>query len=157
LDLTQLSRLEFFPPDTDRFPCIELAYNALRTGGTMPAVLNAANEVAVSAFLDERLPFGEIPRLIRAACEAHTAQSVLTLDGVLAADNWARQWTSRRIAERAQTVSLRADAMGVRPALRVSLRDSRAADCGARGRRRWTGQAVRLATIALFDSLSGVA
>src|SRR5262244_1000166 len=63
LDLTQLSRLEFFAPDTQRFPCIELAYNALRTGGTMPAVLNAANEVAVSAFLDERVRFGEIPRL----------------------------------------------------------------------------------------------
>jgi 1-deoxy-D-xylulose-5-phosphate reductoisomerase len=98
LDLTQLSRLEFFPPDTNRFPCIELAYNALRTGGTMPAVLNAANEVAVAAFLDERLQFGEIPRLIRAACEAHTAVPVSSIDGVLAADKWARRWASERIA-----------------------------------------------------------
>src|SRR5262249_54110038 len=103
LDLTQLSRLEFFAPDTQRFPCIELAYNALRTGGTMPAVLNAANEVAVSAFLDERVRFGEIPRLIRSACEAHTAVPVTSLDGVLAADKWARDFTSQRIAANATT------------------------------------------------------
>jgi 1-deoxy-D-xylulose 5-phosphate reductoisomerase len=57
--------------------------------------------VTVSAFLEDRLQFGDIPRLIRAACEAHTAVPVSTIDGVLAADKWAREWTNRRIAERA--------------------------------------------------------
>ncbi len=97
LDLTQLSRLEFHAPDTDRFPCLTLAYSALRKGGTMPAVLNAANEVAVAAFLDERIGFGEIPLLIGAACEAHEAQPAKTLDAVLAADSWARSWVGERI------------------------------------------------------------
>jgi 1-deoxy-D-xylulose-5-phosphate reductoisomerase len=103
LDLTQLSRLEFFAPDTDRFPCIQLAYKALRAGGTMPAVLNAANEVAVSAFLDERVQFGDIPRLIRATCEAHTVEPVSNLESVLAADRWARGWTSQLIGEQHRT------------------------------------------------------
>jgi 1-deoxy-D-xylulose-5-phosphate reductoisomerase len=97
LDLTALGALEFFPPDPDRFPCIALAYHALRTGGTMPAVLNAANEVAVAAFLEEKINFGEIPRLIRAACEAHTVENAQSLDTVLAADGWAREWVKGRI------------------------------------------------------------
>lgn len=99
LDLTTLSKLEFFPPDTEKFPCVELAYHALRTGGTMPAVLNAANEIAVAAFLDEKIKFGDIARLIRAACEAHTAQSALSLEIVLAADQWARHWVEASIAK----------------------------------------------------------
>src|SRR5215468_3583868 len=90
LDLTTLSKPEFFPPDTERFPCVSLAYDALRKGGTMPAVLNAANEVAVAAFLDEKIKFGDISSLIRAACDAHTPQPASTLDSVLAADSWAR-------------------------------------------------------------------
>ncbi|HKC86218.1 MAG TPA: 1-deoxy-D-xylulose-5-phosphate reductoisomerase, partial [Blastocatellia bacterium] len=57
LDLTTLSKLEFFTPDTEKFPCVTLAYEALRRGGTAPAVLNAANEVAVAAFLDEKIKF----------------------------------------------------------------------------------------------------
>ena len=97
LDVTALGRLEFFPPDPDRFPCVRLAYQALRAGGTMPAVLNAANEVAVAAFLDERIRFGEIPRLIGAACEAHVAGPAASLDAVLAADAWARDWVAGRI------------------------------------------------------------
>jgi 1-deoxy-D-xylulose-5-phosphate reductoisomerase len=98
LDLAQLSRLEFHEPDRERFPCLELAYNALRTGGTMPAVLNAANEVAVDAFLNSRVRFGEIPALIRGACEAHQVQEARTLEAVLAADEWARAWVNDRIA-----------------------------------------------------------
>jgi len=97
LDLTTLSRLEFFKPDTEKFPCVTLAYEALRLGGTAPAVLNAANEVAVAAFLDEKIKFGDIPRLIRAACEAHTPQTASTLDSVLAADSWARNWVEQKI------------------------------------------------------------
>jgi 1-deoxy-D-xylulose-5-phosphate reductoisomerase len=100
LDLTALSKLEFFAPDTDKFPCITIAYDALRIGGTMPAVLNAANEVAVAAFLDGKIKFGEIPRLIRAACDAHVPQTASTLETVLAADKWAREWVSGRAGER---------------------------------------------------------
>lgn len=97
LDLAALSRLEFQEPDPERFPCIALAYQALRTGGTMPAVLNAANEVAVAAFLREEIRFGQIPQLIRAACEAHTAQPATNLETVLAADQWARQQVTTMI------------------------------------------------------------
>ncbi|MBO0861332.1 MAG: 1-deoxy-D-xylulose-5-phosphate reductoisomerase [Chloracidobacterium sp.] len=97
LDLTILGKLEFFPPDTEKFPCVALAYDALRRGGTMPAVLNAANEVAVAAFLDERISFGDIPRLIRAACEAHTPKAASSLDTVLAADASARDWVEQKI------------------------------------------------------------
>jgi 1-deoxy-D-xylulose-5-phosphate reductoisomerase len=98
LDLTMLGKLEFFAPDPEKFPCVALAYDALRRGGAMPAVLNAANEVAVAAFLDEKIKFGDIPRLIRAACEAHTPQTASSLDAVLAADRWARDWVEQKIA-----------------------------------------------------------
>ncbi len=100
LDLAALGKLEFFAPDAEKFPCVALAYDALRRGGTMPAVLNAANEVAVAAFLDEKIKFGDIPRLIRAACEAHTPQPISSLDAALAADRWARDWVEREIARR---------------------------------------------------------
>jgi 1-deoxy-D-xylulose-5-phosphate reductoisomerase len=97
LDLTMLGKLEFFAPDLEKFPCVALAYDALRRGGAMPAVLNAANEVAVAAFLDEKIKFGDIPRLIRAACEAHTPQPASSLDTVLAADASARDWVQQKI------------------------------------------------------------
>lgn len=97
LNFAELSHLEFHAPDTERFPCLQLAYEALRVGGTMPAVLNAANEVAVTAFLDEQIKFGDIPRLIRAACEAHTSQPITNLDQVLAADAWARHLVKERL------------------------------------------------------------
>jgi 1-deoxy-D-xylulose-5-phosphate reductoisomerase len=102
LDLPLLGKLEFFAPDTEKFPCLALAYDALRRGGTQPAVLNAANEVAVAAFLDEKIKFGDIPRLIRAACEAHTPQPASSLDTALAADQWARDWVERKITLREQ-------------------------------------------------------
>jgi 1-deoxy-D-xylulose-5-phosphate reductoisomerase len=105
LDLTLLGKLEFFAPDTEKFPCLALAYDALRRGGTAPAVLNAANEVAVAAFLDEKIKFGDIPRLIRAACEAHTPQPASSLETALAADQWARDWVERKIAMREQRIS----------------------------------------------------
>lgn len=99
LDLATMSKLEFFAPDTNRFPCVELAYHALRTGGTMPAILNAANEVAVAAFLDEKIKFGDMARLIQAACDAHSVQPASSLDTVLTADRWARDWVNARISE----------------------------------------------------------
>jgi len=106
LDLTMLGKLEFFAPDTEKFPCVALAYDALRRGGTAPAVLNAANEVAVAAFLDEKIKFGDIPRLIRAACEAHAPQPASSLDTVLAADRWARDWVERKIGGQWTAASL---------------------------------------------------
>ncbi|MDQ3010728.1 MAG: 1-deoxy-D-xylulose-5-phosphate reductoisomerase [Acidobacteriota bacterium] len=99
LDLATLSKLEFFTPETDKFPCIKLAYRALRTGGTMPAVLNAANEVTVAAFLDERIKFGDISRLIEAACNAHETQPASSLEAVLNADGWARNWVAAHLSE----------------------------------------------------------
>ncbi|HYE74681.1 MAG TPA: 1-deoxy-D-xylulose-5-phosphate reductoisomerase, partial [Blastocatellia bacterium] len=97
LNLTACGRLDFYEPDTKRFPCVTLAYEALRKGGTMPAVLNAANEVAVAAFLEEKIKFGQIPQLIRAACEVHTPQAVTGLEVVLDADRSARLFVQSEI------------------------------------------------------------
>ncbi len=91
LDLATLRNLEFEPPNHERFPCLGLAYQALRTGGTMPAVLNAANEVAVAAFLAGSIRFGDIPRIIERVCAAHTPGPAADLGAVLAADRWARE------------------------------------------------------------------
>ena len=88
LDLARAPRLEFHAPDTQRFPCLALAYRALREGGTLPVVLNAANEVAVDAFLQGRLAFPAIPRLIEMTMNAHVVQRVSTLGVVRAADAW---------------------------------------------------------------------
>ncbi len=82
-------RYEFERPDLGRFPCLRLAYEALEAGGTMPAVLSAANEVAVSAFIEGRLRFGQIPGLIEKVMRT-TPSSGVTLDGVRAADRAAR-------------------------------------------------------------------
>ncbi len=92
LDLVRAGKLEFSEPDHARFPCLGLAYRALRTGGTLPVVLNAANEVAVEAFLDGKLGFTAIPRLIERAMNAHAVARVSTLDVVRAADAWARRY-----------------------------------------------------------------
>jgi 1-deoxy-D-xylulose-5-phosphate reductoisomerase len=69
LDVVRMGRLDFGPPDVGRFPCLALAYDALRHGGAAPVVLNAANEIAVQAFLDRRIPFPAIPRVIAAALD----------------------------------------------------------------------------------------
>lgn len=90
LDVANLSRLEFEEPDIDRFPCLGLAYRALHDGGTMPTVLNAANEVAVQAFLDGKLGLGQIATLNEAVMNEHTSQPASSLENVLAADEWAR-------------------------------------------------------------------
>jgi 1-deoxy-D-xylulose-5-phosphate reductoisomerase len=92
LDLTRAPRLEFFLPDHERFPCLGLAYRALRAGGTLPVVLNAANEVAVEAFLEGKLGFTSIPRVIERAMNAHEVERVSTLQAVRAADAWARDY-----------------------------------------------------------------
>jgi 1-deoxy-D-xylulose-5-phosphate reductoisomerase len=90
LDLTRAPQLEFHSPDLSRFPCLALAYRALQEGGTLPVVLNAANEVAVGAFLEGRLSFPAIARLIELTMNAHAVQRVTTLAIVRAVDAWAR-------------------------------------------------------------------
>ena len=90
LDLTALSALHFELPDHDRFPCIALAYRALREGGTLPAAMNAANEVAVQAFIDERISLTDIPRVIEAVMDSHNTQPANELAAILDADRQAR-------------------------------------------------------------------
>jgi 1-deoxy-D-xylulose-5-phosphate reductoisomerase len=98
LDLCRLGRLHFHEPDNTRFPCLALAYRALRSGGTAPAALNAANEEAVAAFLDHRLGFSAIPRVIAAVLDRQAAVPADTLAAVLAADTEARQTARHLIA-----------------------------------------------------------
>lgn len=83
--------LTFEEPEAERFPALAVAREALRRGGTAPAVLNAANEVAVGRFLDRRIRFPEIVETVRAVLARHEARSAVTLDAVLAADSWARR------------------------------------------------------------------
>jgi len=91
LDLVRAGRLEFDEPDHDRFPCLRLAYRALREGATCPVVLNAANEVAVAAFLDGRLGFTMIPAVIEGVMNDHRLESVSSVDVVRRVDAWARE------------------------------------------------------------------
>ncbi len=93
LDLVKAGNLTFREPDHDKYPCMELAYAAGRTGGAMPAVLNAANEQAVALFLDEKIGFLDIPRVIETACDRFTAQNTSnpSLQDILDADQWARK------------------------------------------------------------------
>jgi len=93
LSLADVRQLTFELPDRERFPALELAYEAARQGGTMPAVLNAANEVAVQLFLQRRIGFLDIPRLVERAMADHEPQAA-TLENVLAADRWARNVVS---------------------------------------------------------------
>ena len=90
LDLAALGTLSFESPDPKRFPCLNLAYQALRTGGTMPAVLNAANEVAVQAFLEDRLPFTRIAEVNERTMTRHQVIVHPSLEEILEADRWAR-------------------------------------------------------------------
>lgn len=100
LDLCQLGALHFSRPDTDRFPCLALAYAALRMGGTAPAVLNAANEVAVESFLEGRIAFVDIPRILETVLEQQPCLAVDSLETVLGADAAARAATTELIAVR---------------------------------------------------------
>lgn len=99
LDLFQIAKLDFVAPDFVRFPCLGLAYQALRAGGTVPALLNAANEVAVAAFLESKIAFLDIPRLIEAVLTSVARQEVNALQDVLDADAAARraaqEWVTR--------------------------------------------------------------
>ncbi|AFZ04686.1 1-deoxy-D-xylulose 5-phosphate reductoisomerase [Oscillatoria nigro-viridis PCC 7112] len=93
LDLVKAGDLTFREPDHEKYPCMQLAYAAGRAGGSMPAVLNAANEQAVALFLQEKIQFLDIPKLIEKACDKHQVDNCESpaLDDILAADRWARQ------------------------------------------------------------------
>lgn len=97
LDLTQCGPLEFHEPAWDDFPCLRLAYRALEAERSLPIVLNAANEVAVAAFLDGRLGFTDIARLIRETMDAHLPEPVDTLAAIRKVDVWAREYADSRM------------------------------------------------------------
>jgi 1-deoxy-D-xylulose-5-phosphate reductoisomerase len=90
LDLAQVGTLTFEEPDLERFPCLAYAFDALKAGGSMPAVLSAANEVAVRYFLEEKIGYADIARVIRSAMDAHTPSKITTVEDALKADLWAR-------------------------------------------------------------------
>jgi len=98
LDLFKVALMNFEAPDMQRFPCLALAYQALRAGGTAAALLNAANEVAVAAFLDKRISFLAIPRVIGNVLDRLPVEKVGSLDDVLGADQLARHEALRQIA-----------------------------------------------------------
>ena len=108
LNLFDVRRLDFEPPDKQRFPCLDLAYQAIKRGGTASAILNAANEVAVEAFLARRLAFTAIPRVIDTVLSRMSVQEALTLDVVCAADRAARISAQQVVEE--VTLSQRRDA-----------------------------------------------
>jgi 1-deoxy-D-xylulose-5-phosphate reductoisomerase len=91
LDFSKLSRLEFFTPRYDDFPALNLARRAGETGGTLPAVMNAANEVAVAGFLDRQVRFPDIWQIVEEVMNRHTAVAHPDLDAILEADQWARR------------------------------------------------------------------
>jgi 1-deoxy-D-xylulose-5-phosphate reductoisomerase len=106
LDLTALSALHFEPPDVDRFPCIALAYRALREGGTLPAAMNAANEEAVRAFIEEQISLTDIPLVIEAVMNSHENQPATELATILAADRNARVAAANEIQKLTKTATI---------------------------------------------------
>jgi len=90
LDLTALSGLTFFRPDQEKFRCLGLAYRAIKDGESMPAVMNAANEIAVEAFLEGRIGFMQIAEVIERTMDTHEAHNLKSIEEVLLADRWGR-------------------------------------------------------------------
>jgi 1-deoxy-D-xylulose-5-phosphate reductoisomerase len=105
LNLAEAARLEFVEPDYDKFPCLGLAYTALERGGTCPAVLNAANEVAVASFLSGQIAFTDIADINKQILTSHAAQPVKDLESVLEADGWARAQAKKIAGISEQTVA----------------------------------------------------
>ena len=97
LDLTTMGNLTFEAPDFERFPCLQLAIDAMEIGKTMPAVLNAANEIAVQAFLEELISYKDIAELIRMVMQNHNPSPLKELQDVLIADRWAREETTKLV------------------------------------------------------------
>ena len=99
LNLAKQKKLTFFKPDLNKFPCIALAYEAGKKGGTMPAVLNASNEEAVIAYLNKKISFKEIPAVVKTAMKNHRNKKINKLDDVLEADLWARRFARELIGD----------------------------------------------------------
>lgn len=99
MDLPKIRSLEFYEPDLEKFRCLKLAQEALRVGGSMTAVLNGANEIAVDSFLQEKIPFTAIPQIVETVMEKHQVRQKLTLEDVLEADRWSREQASGMVAE----------------------------------------------------------
>ena len=97
-DLVALGGLFFQDPDLQKFPCLQLAFDACAAGGTMPTVLNAANEIAVAAFLDQQIPFTAIAEVIDATMGLHSLEKMSDLEAVMAADGWARRRARSKVA-----------------------------------------------------------
>lgn len=91
LDLAKIGKLTFEDPDMDKYPSLNLTYNALKTGGTMPCVLNAANEVAVEAFLDEKIPFTDITSIVDSTMADHDVSEGRSIDEVMSVSEWAKR------------------------------------------------------------------
>ena len=96
-DFINMEPLTFSDPDLNKFPCLGLAYEAGREGGTLPAVLNASNEIAVQAFLGKRIPFIKIPDVIRSTMELHSNVANPDLSDIMEADTWAREYAENEI------------------------------------------------------------
>ncbi|MBN3892073.1 MAG: 1-deoxy-D-xylulose-5-phosphate reductoisomerase [Nostoc sp. JL31] len=112
LDLVKAGNLTFREPDHQKYPCMQLAYAVGKAGGSMPAVLNAANEQAVALFLDEKIRFLDIPRCIEWVCDRHQNDNRAnpSLDDILAADKWARQevlTATEKLETHSRIISLR--------------------------------------------------
>ncbi len=109
LDFAKLSQLTFEEPDSEKFPCLALAYKALQIGGTMPATLNAANEVAVQAFLDNKIRLSDIPKIIKSVMNEHQSQAVSSLKIVIETDALARKQAIMKLEnlEKATAANLR--------------------------------------------------
>ena len=97
LRLEQVGKLSFYEPDRVKFRCLELAVNALKEGGSMPAVLNGANEIAVAAFLKNKISFLQIPEIIEKTMNAHNPYAIDTLKSVIDTDAWARSTAEKEI------------------------------------------------------------
>jgi 1-deoxy-D-xylulose-5-phosphate reductoisomerase len=97
LNLLEIAKLEFEAPDVKRFPCLQLAYDALESGGTAPAILNAVNELAVAAFLKKQIQFLDIPRLIAKALDSVEITPVSSLEQLIAVDETARNFARANI------------------------------------------------------------
>ena len=106
LDVTAVGNMAFEEPDWDKFPCLSYAFEAGKTGGTMPAALNAANEIAVEAFLQDRIAFLDISRVIAQVMEAHDVKPVASIDAAIEADRWARKYARICIDKQAKGVLL---------------------------------------------------
>jgi len=102
-DFQNIGALTFEQPDLIKFPCLQMAFDVCRIGGTLPAVLNAANEVAVQKFLNQAISFDKIPEIIRATIDQHVNISNPSLSDILETDRWAREQAEKKITEMANS------------------------------------------------------